>query len=768
MTFSSFQGYITGGPVKCDDPCYIIRKKEKKIFQAIQNQNFVSIVGPRQIGKTSLLHKIQSICMKDYGYACISIDLSTINNPDYDWRTWVEIFCKKIIQQVRNLIETEILLRPPVSPSDFVDYCIDLTKIVPSPQILFLLDEAASVPENIRDMFYGNIRSIRNEKVKPDHDIALEKINFVFAGVFDPERLVRDRINSPFNVSQVHYLPDFTFDESVTLGNNLHTKDDLPLDEEVLRFIYKWTSGQPYLTQCIFSLIADELENEGPVNEFTLLKLIPNLLEMASGNINPVVKSSVMFPETLNVIKRLLAGDKIPFSRAREEIGQLELFGSIAEGENRICKIRNKVYEKVFMETLEYSMDSILSQEGKNTMGYYNNGYALIVGVGTNLPATVSDAKALNELLLDPQRCGYPKDQVKLLTESEATRENILDGLSWLTEQAAKNPNANVIVYFSGHGGKTPQYHLLPFGYDPNDQQNTAISGIEFTGKLHAIKTKKLLVLLDCCHAGGMADLKGEGFEKSPIPPEFDKIFTIGSGRAVIASSRKDEVSYAGNPYSRFTQALLEGLAGYGAADQDGYAYLTDIALYVGRMVPNRTGDKQHPILKIAGADNFAIAYYAGGEKKPKSLNIFDETPVIQPVEFEEEFITRKRAIIKTYNKNLLDIEEQMAAFIDQRSIPLDLIRTKEGIIRKILELETDYKNKIIDKKTQNQPTSFQKVKSEALIKRIELLQSEYLAVSQQKDITLDPSASVKLEKKLDLLQSEITKLELEIKDILE
>lgn len=396
----------------------------------------------------------------------------------------------------------------------------------------------------------------------------------------------------------------------------------------------------------------------------------------------------------------------------------------------------------------------------------YSHGYALIVGVGTNLPVTISDARAVNELLIDSQRCGYPKDQVRLLTDHQATRDNINDGMNWLADQAEKNPSANVIVYFSGHGGITPQYHLVPFGYDPNDLQNTAISGVEFTEKLHAIKTKKLLVLLDCCHAGGIADLKGEGFEKSPIPPEFDKIFTIGSGRAVIASSRKDEVSYAGNPYSRFTHALLEGLAGYGSAEQDGYAYLTDVALYVGRMVPNRTGDKQHPILKIAGADNFAIAYYAGGEKKPKSLEICDELPIIQQIEYEDDFTTRKRAIIRTYSKNLLDVEEQMAAFIDQRSIPLDLIRTKEGIIRKILELETDYKIELARTKPQNQLTSFQKVKSEALKKRIEFLQSEYLAVSEQKDITLDPSTSVKLEKKLNLLQREITKLEQEFNEI--
>ena len=90
----------------------------------------------------------------------------------------------------------------------------------------------------------------------------------------------------------------------------------------------------------------------------------------------------------------------------------------------------------------------------------------------------------------------------------------------------------------------------------------------------------------------------------------------------VISSSRKDEVSWTGKPYSAFTAALLEGLAGYGAFERDGYARVLDLAMYAGRMVPERTGDKQHPILKISNLeDNFALAYYAAGAADPKALD---------------------------------------------------------------------------------------------------------------------------------------------------
>ena len=338
---------------------------------------------------------------------------------------------------------------------------------------------------------------------------------------------------------------------------------------------------------------------------------------------------------------------------------------------------------------------SILAQPSTETIkpgqvrrSPFVHGYALLIGVGADLPVTVQDATSLYRVLVNSDRCAYIPDHVKLLTKGQATRQNILDGLDWLATQAQNDPAATVIVYFSGHGGYMPDYHLIPYGYDVQASANTTVSGLEFTHRLRAIRAKKLLVLLDCCHAGGMADIKASGFAKSPVPPELDAALTVGSGRVVIASSRKDQVSYTGTPCSVFTQALLEGLSGYGAAERDGYAYIADVALYVGRMVPNRTSDKQHPILKLAAADNFAIAYYAGGEKSPKPL-VGAQTH-LPPIEvIDADLVESYRRILKKYQGHLLAIEERMAQFIDQAVIPLDLERVKEGILRKIAEVET-------------------------------------------------------------------------------
>jgi uncharacterized caspase-like protein len=265
----------------------------------------------------------------------------------------------------------------------------------------------------------------------------------------------------------------------------------------------------------------------------------------------------------------------------------------------------------------------------------FSQGHACIVGVGGDLPNTVDDAVGLANVLKDPERCAYPPEQVHLLTKEQANREGMIAALDQLAKSTT--PDATVIVYFSGHGYQVNSpigeaYYLMPFSYDQTKLHKTAISGTEFITKLQAISAKKLLVLLDCCHAGGLGDTSKLGYEaeKAPLPPEAQALFNEGKGRVAIASSQANEKSLAGRPYSAFTLALIEALAGKGASQKDGYVRVADLAMYAREVVPRRTRDRQHPILNFEQADNFVLAYYAGGATEPKGLP-FDGEPKIEP-----------------------------------------------------------------------------------------------------------------------------------------
>lgn len=273
----------------------------------------------------------------------------------------------------------------------------------------------------------------------------------------------------------------------------------------------------------------------------------------------------------------------------------------------------------------------------------FTQGHACIVGVGADLPNTVTDAQGIADILCDPERCAYVPEQVQLLMAEQATRNRVLAALDQLA--TATDPEATVLIYFSGHGYQVASpmgeaYYLIPHGYEQKKLYQTAISGAEFTAKLKAIPAKKLVVLLDCCHAGGLSGFEDLGLEaaKAPLPPETQALLAEGNGRVMIASSKADELSFGGKPYSAFTLAVIEAFTGVGVAQKDSYVRVSDLALHSREVVPRRTRNRQHPILNFEQADNFVLAYYAGGDEQPKGLP-FEVEPEIEgePGEFAQQ-----------------------------------------------------------------------------------------------------------------------------------
>lgn len=319
----------------------------------------------------------------------------------------------------------------------------------------------------------------------------------------------------------------------------------------------------------------------------------------------------------------------------------------------------------------------------------FNSGFAVIIGVGGDLPVTKKDAQAVYDFLTDPGFCAYPKANVRLLTEQLADRQHVIEALDELAVRVQGHPEATAIVYFSGHGIEKPKPNLLTYGHSFDDLDGTMLASELFTEKLRAIHSKKLLVVLDCCHAGAQGEAKSP-IQQSPIPLSESSIQALsqGSGRIILASSRRDEKSWTGNPYSIFTTALLEGLLGQGASEQDGFARVLDIAMWVNRMVSVRSGDRQHPMIKVAKLEeNFVVSYYAGGSQKPKSMPWSSPSAPSQE-NLDEREIENLRRRLNNRKTALLYILERMSQFIEYQTIPLQLIHNERLTVKEIEELE--------------------------------------------------------------------------------
>ncbi len=262
-------------------------------------------------------------------------------------------------------------------------------------------------------------------------------------------------------------------------------------------------------------------------------------------------------------------------------------------------------------------------------MSAMDNAHALVIGIAdymhiTKLPATVcNDARDIRDLLVDPQHCGYPLANVKLLLDGEASREGIVGALADLA--ARTEPTSSILIYISCHGGRVVsgaylgEYLLAADTVLLSDEHlaRTAISGAEFTEALRAIPARKVLVVFDCCHSGGIGQPKNVTAPpvKAGLPDAYYERLAAGRGRAILSSSRDSEYSYVllAATNSLFTQHLLAGLRG-GIPSEDGLIRVFDLFEY---LQPRVTHDQQnqHPVFKADLEENFPIALYVGGQK---------------------------------------------------------------------------------------------------------------------------------------------------------
>jgi hypothetical protein len=257
-------------------------------------------------------------------------------------------------------------------------------------------------------------------------------------------------------------------------------------------------------------------------------------------------------------------------------------------------------------------------------MATFTNAHALVVGIAAYRPgikplsaSVLNDAGAVARALVDPDVCGYDPVNVRTLLDIAATGPALRSALADLTRVASDR--STVLVYFSGHGGRVlsgpaPGDYLLPADAVYPDEAalaRSALSAAELTAALRAIPARKLVVILDCCHSGGLGEVKD--YRSGLSTPTLEQL-QVGFGRVLLASSLGHEVSWVkrGDDHSLFTKHLLAGLRG-GAPAPDGLVRICDLFHYVQQRV---TADEptQHPLLKAEVGENFPLALCLGGK----------------------------------------------------------------------------------------------------------------------------------------------------------
>lgn len=221
--------------------------------------------------------------------------------------------------------------------------------------------------------------------------------------------------------------------------------------------------------------------------------------------------------------------------------------------------------------------------------------WAVVVGVAAydHMPVlryTDDDAYRFYAFLKSFEGGALPDEQLRILVDEDASRENIMAALDEVFKQAG--PQDLVIFYFSGHGLNGS---FLPIDFDGF---NNKISHEEIAAAFNKCSAKYKLCLADACHSGSLFAMRGE--TEPALSQYYQTLAKSVSGTALIMSSKAEETSLesAGLRQGVFSHFLIRGLKGEADKNQDNIVSVQELYEFIYNNVRDYTGNRQSPVLK--------------------------------------------------------------------------------------------------------------------------------------------------------------------------
>lgn len=227
--------------------------------------------------------------------------------------------------------------------------------------------------------------------------------------------------------------------------------------------------------------------------------------------------------------------------------------------------------------------------------------YVLAIGVSDyqsqdlRLDYAAKDARDFSDAMAGQKSSGLYRDvKVRLLTDGEANKDEILDSLDWLLKETTSKDVA--MLFLAGHGvnDRNGNYYYVPHDGDPGSLRRSGVAYHDIKDALSSLAGKAVF-FVDTCHAGNVIGDKRRG--TVDIDRVANDLSGAENGVVVFASSTGRQFSLERNEWGNgaFTKALVEGLAGGADFTKDGAVTLNELDLYLSERVKTLTEGEQTP-----------------------------------------------------------------------------------------------------------------------------------------------------------------------------
>ena len=231
------------------------------------------------------------------------------------------------------------------------------------------------------------------------------------------------------------------------------------------------------------------------------------------------------------------------------------------------------------------------------------NRVALIIGVEGY--RTAAEAKyAANDAAVFQNYAeialGVPAQNIKVLTNEQATRADILLALKAWLPTVTRPDKSELFIFYAGHGMPTADgssAYIVPFDANVQLLEDTGISRTRLYAEIDAVAPKSATFFFDNCYGGTNRNEElliasrplSIKVEDSPVPSNY---LVFNAGESDQTAGVLDEVKHG-----RFSYFLFKGLEGEADIDGNGKISAGELQGYVRDAVSRYSAGSQTPTM---------------------------------------------------------------------------------------------------------------------------------------------------------------------------